>query len=507
MLPGSQNKERTQLRNHSKENVQNSPSPLNNFHPLQISPHQLTHYQQRFTGKLMLREEIPLSPKLFNLFLKKGWFVPEPAIIQKIFKKQCQRCLNDDDNFFAEINCKKCQHIHYYCRYCLKMGRVLACQPLYTFKQTENMVWPKQFKPLTWLGKLSSAQTKASQAVVEAIDKQEALLIWAVTGSGKTEMLFLGISHALEQGLRVCIASPRADVIRELLPRLQAAFQKVHVQALYGGSKDNDGTAQLILATTHQLIRYRHAFDVMIIDEVDAFPYYQNKYLEKVTSRAKHMASTIIYLTATPREAQHYLIETKQVKHVFVPVRYHLQPLIEPHWRQDVFLKRRLKSGKIPQKLLKEIQTYTQDKRQVLVFVPTIKQAEKLFKRLSAVSNAFGIEKKYIDAVHAEDPKRMLKIHLFRQKKIKLLITTTILERGVTFPSVNVYVLDAGHHVFDRAALIQISGRAGRSPVDPHGRVVFIHDGITKAMVEANKEIIRMNRLRQEVLTAEEEES
>src|SRR5690625_7203619 len=86
-------------------------------------------------------------------------------------------------------------------------------------------------------------------------------------------------------------------------------------------------------------------------------------------------------------------------------------------------------------------------------------------------------------SVHAQDPDRENKVQLFREKKIPMLITTTILERGVTFPSVDVVVFDAGHVVFDEAALVQISGRAGRSPEDPTGEVIFFHDGKPEAKI------------------------
>ncbi len=75
--------------------------------------------------------------------------------------------------------------------------------------------------------------------------------------------------------------------------------------------------------------------------------------------------------------------------------------------------------------------------------------------------------------VHAEDSKREEKVELFRRKEIDILFTTTILERGVTFPAIDVAVLHAGHDVFDEAALVQIAGRAGRSPQDPTGEVLF----------------------------------
>src|SRR5699024_11776304 len=89
-------------------------------------------------------------------------------------------------------------------------------------------------------------------------------------------------------------------------------------------------------------------------------------------------------------------------------------------------------------------------------------------------------------------------------KEIFILLTTTILERGVTFPSVDVAVLDAGHDVFDEAALVQIAGRAGRSPDDPDGEVVFFHDGKTESIVDAVRSIKTMDkRARSEEHTSE----
>ncbi len=82
----------------------------------------------------------------------------------------------------------------------------------------------------------------------------------------------------------------------------------------------------------------------------------------------------------------------------------------------------------------------------------------------------------------------------FRNRETAIILTTTILERGVTFPSVDVAILDAAHDVFDEAALVQIAGRAGRSPADPTGEVVFFHEGRSDAMDKAVRAIQDMNR-------------
>ncbi|MDG3045198.1 hypothetical protein OE903_19940 [Bacillus sp. B6(2022)] len=44
------------------------------------------------------------------------------------------------------------------------------------------------------------------------------------------------------------------------------------------------------------------------------------------------------------------------------------------------------------------------------------------------------------------------------------MVTTTILERGVTIQDVQVGVLGAESPIFTESALVQISGRAGRHP-------------------------------------------
>src|SRR5699024_9161090 len=110
-------------------------------------------------------------------------------------------------------------------------------------------------------------------------------------------------------------------------PRLKNAFQHTTIQGLYSGSRDNDGTAQLIISTTHQLLRYRQAFDLMIIDEIDAFPFHKDSSLPYASKRAVKRKNTIIYLTATPRKKHRFLMGSRQLDYVFVPVRFHGCPL------------------------------------------------------------------------------------------------------------------------------------------------------------------------------------
>ncbi|HEX6594293.1 MAG TPA: DEAD/DEAH box helicase family protein [Bacillota bacterium] len=449
-----------------------------------------------FSGKLLLRQEIPLAEKNVQQLMETGQLTAIPSISQTLFSSKCNRCGNRIRALFGHIPCQRCQTTHLYCRKCIEMGRVLACEPLYVWTG-KDPDWPIHEQPCTWEGDLTDVQQRAADRLVQAVQNEEhQLLIWAVCGAGKTEMLFPGIAFALERGKRICIATPRVDVVRELLPRLKQAFAIVHVQGLYGGSEEKDGTAQLIVATTHQLIRYKRAFDVVIIDEMDAFPYHTDSSLPFVTERAKKQRGTMVYLTATPRAEQRYQLLRKKLPHIFVPIRFHGHALPVPTMKMCLSLQKYLQRGIPPTCFLTWLKQRKHSSRQLLLFVPTIALAEQLKQGFTEqlLRNGVVHYPEQVQAVHSEDDQREQKITAFRKGHITFLLTTTILERGVTFPSIDVAVLDAGHDVFDEAALVQIAGRAGRSAQDPTGEVAFFHDGKTDAMVEAIRLITFMNK-------------
>lgn len=85
-------------------------------------------------------------------------------------------------------------------------------------------------------------------------------------------MIFPLIEDTLLHGGRALVATPRRDVVLELMPRIKEAFPNERVVTLYGGSPDRWGEGGITLATTHQLLRFDRAFDLVIIDELDAYP-------------------------------------------------------------------------------------------------------------------------------------------------------------------------------------------------------------------------------------------
>lgn len=102
--------------------------------------------------------------------------------------------------------------------------------------------------------------------------------------------------------------------------------------------------------------------------------------------------------------------------------------------------------------------------RQFLLFVPHIRDLALV---AAAITHAFP--KIPVTTVYAADPERHEKVQAMRSRECLFLVTTTILERGVTFPDIDVFVLGADDPVFSTAALVQIAGRAGRRADAPDG--------------------------------------
>ena len=435
-------------------------------------------------GRELLQTEIP--EVLFREISSYPDIVQTASTHRVKGKNCCIRCNammteTDTDECFCKKACA-------YCRNCIKMGKVRACQSLYTLP--EPNAFDMKGSVLEWEVTLSKQQQETSEVIIHSIKKNETRLLWAVAGAGKTEMLFPGIEVALQQKKRICIATPRVDVVLELAPRIQKAFPTIPISVLYGGMEQPYIYNQLVIATTHQLYRFKEAFDVMIIDEVDAFPFHLDDSLKFAANKARKSESTLIYLSATPDQVMQKEVARGKLLSTILPARYHGYPLpvpkskYSPNWREKL-LKKPLSTS-----IGKEINQRIQSKKKFIVFIPNIEWMGTFEKVL---------QKTYPDnrfvAVHSEDPEREEKVMLMRQQKVDYILSTTILERGITFPNIDVLVIGAEDRVFTESALVQIAGRAGRSPKYPTGDVIYFHDGQSLAMKKAIKQIKKMNHL------------
>lgn len=421
-------------------------------------------------GRIFTRSQLPLGLQQQAQTLS--------GMIEKKGKLWCNRC--------GQVVNKEKQQLPigaYYCRPCVRLGRVRSDEKLYYFPQAE---FPKT-NVLKWEGRLTDYQAKVSQGLVEAVAKQKNSLVHAVTGAGKTEMIYQVVAQVINEGGAVCLASPRIDVCLELHRRLQEDFS-CDISLLHGESEVYF-RSPLVIATTHQLLKFYRAFDLLIVDEVDAFPYVDNPMLYHAVAQSVKEKSTIIFLTATSTDKLDKKVSKGELNRLSLPRRFHGNPLIVPQkvWLEN--FQKYLNQKKLVPKLEQFVKKQRKTGFPLLIFASEIKRGQELAEVLQSYFSSENV-----GFVASTTENRLDIVEKFRQKEITILVTTTILERGVTFPCVDVFVVEANHRLFSRSALVQIAGRVGRSMDRPTGELLFFHDGTNFAIERAIQEIKAMNQ-------------
>ena len=411
---------------------------------------------------------------------------------------RCRRCGGGKEAHHRTF-CSSCGRECLYCEACLEMGRVRFCTPMMIGGVRRSVRALGGSGPMEegarW--SLSPAQKQAVAAALDFLrsrrpdaDSPSFFLLWAVTGAGKTEMMFPIIQHALENGLNVLIATPRRDVVLELGPRIGAAFPSHPPVVLYGGSEQRWASGRITLATTHQLLRFEQKFDLAIIDELDAFPYHNNPMLQYAAAKACVPGAARILLTATPPAPLRRQAERGKLAYVKVPVRYHGHPLPVPRLLRTAGIARMLQKGAVSRTLLQRLKHSVERGAQVFVFCPRTDWTEPLAALLGAHLPGVAVA-----GTSSKDRRRAEQVAAFRDRRLRILVTTTILERGVTVGKADVFILDADSSLFDDTSLVQMAGRAGRSAQDPHGSVWFAAPQMTRSIRAAIRQIRDMNRL------------
>ncbi|MCJ1662648.1 DEAD/DEAH box helicase family protein [Staphylococcus sp. NRL 16/872] len=397
-----------------------------------------------------------------------------PGVLETKTGHRCMQCGNEDKTYFCQYTSVILQKEIIYCRRCIQLGRM---DNITDYRITESVGQVSEgYYDLPF--QLSEQQSYASTQIIESINQRENLLLYAVTGAGKTEMMFEGISRARKLGLNVAVISPRVDVVIEISKRIKEAFTDEDIDVLHQSSHQQFN-AHFIIATVHQLFRFKSHFDVIFIDEVDAFPLSMDPQLQGAIALASKSKHSHIFMTATPPKS---LLHQIQADHVIkLPVRFHRHPLPEP-----IFSYFKLKPTRAQYKLKNLLLKQVNAQRFTLVFFNNI---ELMLKAYDCYHYFFPD----LICVSSEDALRFDKVEALRRGEHTIVFTTTILERGFTMAQLDVIVVNAD--TFEKAALVQIAGRAGRKREAPTGTVLFLHEGVSLAMIQAKRDIKQMNEL------------
>lgn len=319
---------------------------------------------------------------------------------------------------------------------------------------------------------LTDDQRKVIWQVYKDLEKDQPMnrLIEGDVGSGKTVVATMSALMAIEQGYQVALMAPTELLARQHAETIFNLLKPLHLEHTVGllvgsltvAQKSNMhkriklGEVKFIIGT-NALIQEKvdmHRLGLVIIDEQHRFGVDQRK---KLQSKAGHMPH-LLSMTATPIPRSLALTLYGELDISVISTK--------PANRKDIITKIINNSKK--HEIYETINDELKSGRQAFAVCPIIseselmpvKSVEQLYDELSR-----GPFKQWRLALLHGKMKAEQKDGImqdFVNKKIDLLVTTTVIEVGVDVPNATVMMIENSER-FGLAQLHQLRGRVGRS--------------------------------------------
>lgn len=414
-----------------------------------------------------------------------------------ISQGKCNRCCSIDPTDFHSFIHQFTQRSTLYCRRCSQYGMFHSFEG-YPYVNHSH----QDYKDINALSiRLPFELTHYQQSIIEQMSdriqckticnsttRQKATdeyLLYAVTGAGKSEIILSCCDKWVTRNrqLNIAIVCPRRDVIVDLHEKAQRYFDVEFTIRCMGICKHVFNSLHFM--TIHQLIYYKNYFDIIIIDEADAYPYSGDLRLHDIVLSALSHSGTLIYVSATLNPT---LKRIPKANSFILPVRFHEKPLVTPRLK---FLPSRFEQRIVCEAIKPYISlNNAMDKdKKLLIYVHSIEQLLTLNEFLQ---NQFRQNVSKIGYIHSNSELRTELINDFKQGRITVLLSTTLLERGLTFKDVDIIILRS--HKFDRNTLIQMMGRVDRYIGPKSGTVTLYYALYNMELYYACKYIRDMNQ-------------
>lgn len=333
---------------------------------------------------------------------------------------------------------------------------------------------------------LTNDQKNALKEVIDDLNSPKRMnrLLQGDVGSGKTIVAILAMYYNSICGYQSALMAPTEILavqhfnnIKELLKDtdirvelLTGSVNKKIKKEIYNELKNGDID---IIVGTHALIQEEVEYNnlgLVVTDEQHRFGVNQRDNLKN-----KGIRPDVLYMSATP-----------------IPRTYALTI----YGDMDVSIIKQMPKGRIPVKtyikkeseikdVLELMYEELRNNHQIYVIAPLIEESENT--DLTTVNNlkdkmnlAFG--RKYnIDIVHGKmkaEAKELI-MNEFKQNKVNILISTTVIEVGVDVPNATMIVIfDANR--FGLSTLHQLRGRVGRNSIE--SKCILISNSDTKRL-------------------------
>lgn len=337
--------------------------------------------------------------------------------------------------------------------------------------QDEGISFPETVKMSNVINELPFKLTKAQLRVLEEIDgdmeksKPMNRLLQGDVGSGKTIVSIIAAYKAVKSGYQVAIMAPTAILASQHLEEFNKILNQYNIKGeiLLGGTSkkkrkeilDKIKSGEIdILIGTHSLLVEDVEFNklgLVVTDEQHRFGVRQ-----RGTIVAKGNNPDVLVMTATPIPRTLALI-------LYGDLDISIIDELPPNRKKiETYAVNKSMEERINAFILKNLQ----DGRQAYVVCPLVEENEEINAK-SVIETTEKYKKILTDYrveyIHGKmKPKEKERImQEFKEGKINVLISTTVIEVGVNVPNATLMIIESAER-FGLAALHQLRGRVGR---------------------------------------------
>jgi len=294
---------------------------------------------------------------------------------------------------------------------------------------------------------LTPAQSKATKEILNDLQKIQPMhrLLEGEVGSGKTVVAAISALASVLSGFPALLMAPTSILAQQHYQKFKKFFPKGRISFLTGKEKILPPQTQFFIGTQALLHARLPKMGLVIIDEQHRFG---------IRQRAKLSGSHLLSMTATPIPRTLALtiysdLDISILDELPQGRKKIITKVIKPRDRNLIysFISRQIKKD-----------------RQLFVICPLVEESLKLqskavLKEYEKLKTVFPKTK--IDYVHGKLKEKLNIIKKFRNKKIDILVSTSLIEVGIDIPNASLMIIE-GAERFGLAQLHQMRGRIGR---------------------------------------------
>ena len=314
--------------------------------------------------------------------------------------------------------------------------------------------------------------TKAQNRSIEEINKDIASsnpmlrLLQGDVGSGKTIVAVFALLQAVENNFQTAVMAPTEILARQHLQSFSIYLNPLGIKVAFLSGSQNvqerreqlslieNGEAQVIIGT-HALFQEKVSFNnlaLVIIDEQHKFGVHQRLSLSQKAKITPHQ----LVMTATPiprslTMSAYADLDTSIIDEL-PPGRQAIETVALSNTRRD--------------ELIKKIKIISNEGRQIYWVCTLIEESEAL--RAESAEKTFtylssNLEDLNVVMIHGRLTKSEKEVIMkdFSEKRIDLLVATTVIEVGVNVPNASLMIVENAERL-GLAQLHQLRGRVGR---------------------------------------------